>query len=164
MPTVVSYTSVAQITLTLVEIGSMSTLNSSGIAHHASRAETLINAKIANRYAIPIPYTVPLLETLATDLAIYNILTSRVTIKKEDPWFIRYKGTLAMLDEIATGELNLITSSGDILSGRSDVAEIWSSTKDYHPTFWEGPAEDQIQDKDKINDEADDRDITDILV
>ena len=128
--------------------------------HHAGRAEALINAKIAKRYSIPISGQIPLLETLATDLAIYNVLTSRIVIKAEHPWFQRYKNSLDILDQIADGKLALIDSAGNIQTGREDVTELTSSTRGYAPTFWEGPDTLQIQDEDKMEDESDARDIT----
>ena len=166
MSLVVSYTSANLMIQTLPEINSISTLNASLMLHHAGRAEAFINAKIAKRYSIPIQGQVPLLETLATDLAIYNVLTSRIVIKEEHPWFQRYKNSLDVLDQIADGKLSLIDITGAVLAGRSDVMECWSNTKDYNPTFWEGPDTLQIQDSDKIDDEADKRDIqyTDNLI
>ena len=157
MPTVVSYTSAGLMKMTLVEIGSISTMDNSTLLHHASMAETLINAKIARKYSIPISGHVPLLETLATDLAIYNVLTSRITIKNDHPWFRRFKDSLTILNQIADGEISLITSSGEVLSGRDDVSEIWSNKKNNIPTFWEGAKEDQIMDSDKIDDGNDER-------
>lgn len=160
MPTVVSYTTVELIESTLVNIGSITTLRSADVAHHASRAETVINAAIAKRYSLPFSSPIPVLETLATDMAVFNILTGRITINEEHPWFVRYKNAEDLLDKIANGDISLVTSSGEVQTGRSDLAEVWSNTKDYHPTMWEGPWEDQTPDADKLKDQADDRDIT----
>src|SRR3989304_2549607 len=160
MSLVVSYTSANLMIQTLPEINSISTLNASLMLHHAGRAEAFINAKIAKRYSIPILGQVPLLETLATDLAIYNVLCSRIVIKEEHPWFIRYKNSLDILDQIADGKLALVGEDGVIMTGREDIMECWSNTKGAVPTFWEGPDTLQIQDSDKIDDEADKRNIT----
>lgn len=159
MPTVVSYTSVALMQMTLAEIGSISTMNSSTMLHHASMAETLINAKLAKKYTLPFTTHIPILETLATDLAIYNVLTSRITIKAEHPWFQRYKGALKVIDEIVKGDMNLLTSTGVVITERNDVGEIWSNKESYLPTFHEGSQEDQIQDANKIQDGLDERDL-----
>ena len=156
----VSYTNASEMLKTLAEIGSISTINNSLMLHHAGRAEALINAKIAKRYSIPIAGQIPLLETLATDLAIYNLLCSRIVIKEEHPWFQRYKGAMVILDEIADGKLSLIDNTGEIQVGRTDVAECWSSSQGHVPTFWEGPDTLQIQDEEKIDDQATDRDLT----
>lgn len=156
----VSYTNANEMLKTLAEIGSISTINNSLMLHHAGRAEALINAKIAKRYSIPIAGQIPLLETLATDLAIYNVLCSRIVIKEEHPWFIRYKDSLKILEEIADGKLSLVDATGVIQVGRTDVAECWSSSQNQIPTFWEGPDTLQIQDEDKIEDQATDRELT----
>src|SRR3972149_197958 len=149
MSLVVSYTSANLMIQTLPEINSISTLNASLMLHHAGRAEAFINAKIAKRYSIPIQGQVPLLETLATDLAIYNVLTSRIVIKEGSVWFDRYKNALGVLNEIAEGKLSLVDNEGNILTGRTDIMECWSSTQGVVPTFWEGSDTLQIVDQDK---------------
>lgn len=162
MSTVVSYTSENMINITLAEIGSMGTLTSSAILTNASAAESVINARISQRYSIPISGVVPVLETLATDMAIYRILTGRTIIDEEHPWFQRFKDAKNTLDDIADGKMSLLTNSGDVVPERADEASgmgVWSNTKDYHPTHWEGPWTLQEPDEDKIDDEADDRDI-----
>lgn len=163
MSDVVSYTSVDQIEATMSLIGSMSTITSANIVKHASAAESEINAKIARRYSIPISGTVPILETLATDMAVYRILTGRAIIKEEHPWFSRYKDANKILDSIMSGTTLLITNSGDVISARSDELsgmQPWSNRKDYHPTHWEGPWTHHVQDEDKIDDESDERDFS----
>jgi len=151
MATVVSYTNASVMQMTLAEIGSISTMDNSLMLHHASMAETLINAKIAKKYTLPFTVQIPLLETLATELAIYNVLTSRITIKAEHPWFQRYKNALKTLDDVADGKLDLITTAGAVVAEGSGRGEIWSSNKSYIPTFHEGNEYDQIQDSDKID-------------
>lgn len=157
MPTVVSYTSASLMKMTLSEIGSISTIDNSMMLHHASMAETLINAKIAKKYTLPLTVAVPILETLATELAVYNVLTSRITIQKEHPWFMRFKNAMSTLDQIAKGDLSLVSVAGAVLAERSDIGEVWSSKQNYIPTFGEGSQEDNIQDSDKVQDELDER-------
>ena len=156
----VSYTSASLMAMTMTALGSMSTMTHSALLHHAGRAEALINAKIAKRYSLPLASVPGLLEALATDMAIYNVLTSQITIKKEDPWLLKYKGAIDILDDIAKGEIPLVGADYAVIPGRSDIMEAYSNTMNYHPTFWEGPQELQEQDSDKIEDEADIRDIT----
>lgn len=163
MSTVVSYTNADLIKITLAEIGSMGTLTNSAILTNASAAESVINARISQRYSIPITGSVvPVLETLATDMTIYRILTGRVIVDDEHPWFQRFRDASSTLDDIADGKMSLLTSSGDMVAERGDESsgmDVWSNTKDYHPTHWEGPWTLQDPDPDKIEDEADDRDI-----
>lgn len=159
----VSYTTVSLMMTTLSAIGSISALNSSGISHHAGMAEALINAKISGRYSLPFTSTIPMLETLATDLGIYNVLSSRISLRSKDsvhPWYQRFKNAMSTLDDIADGRLPLVTSSGDRLSGRGDVGEVYSNRMNYHPTTEEIPVSTQLVDPDKIEDALDDRDLS----
>ena len=159
----VSYTTVSLMFVTLPDIGSVTTLTSAHLANFAGQAESEINAKLARAYSLPFTAEIPLLQTLATDLALYKVLTRRLFTSERleaSPWPDRYKEARETLTWIAAGELPLVDSSGAVLQGRSDIAEVYSTTKNYVPTFWEGPTGDQIQDADKIDDEADRRDLT----
>lgn len=156
----VSYTSVDLMFSTFPEIGSLSSVNSAGFHHHAGMAESRINAAISRLYSLPFTVTIPLLQTLATDMAIYNVLSTRIALKTDDgehPWYQRFKAADATLNDIANGNIPLVDSSGGVVTGRGDMAEVYSNTMDYHPTFWEGPIEDQVPDVDKLDDGADDR-------
>ena len=160
---VVSYTTVSLMFVTLPDLGSVTTLTSLQLATFAGQGEALINAKISPMYSLPLTAEVPILQAVATDIAIYNVLTRRLFTSKQletSPWPDRYKESMGILDKIADGTIPLVDSSGTVLSGRTDQAEVYSTTKNYVPTFWEGPTEDHIQDADKIDDEADRRGIT----
>lgn len=160
MPVTVSYTTVSLMQMTLAEIGSISTMTDSVLLLHAGAAESIINAKLSKRYSLPFTSVIPLLETLATDMAIYRTLTGRITIREEHPWFARYKAGEDLLNQIVDGAIPLITDLGEVQAGRSDNSmQVWSNTMDYTPTFWEGPWTLQNQDEDKLEDEASDRDI-----
>jgi phage gp36-like protein len=149
--------------ITLPDLGSVTTLSSAHIATFAGEAESEINANIARYYALPLTVDVPLLTTLATDIAIYKILTRRLFTAERlaaSPWPDRYRESIAMLLRVAAGELPLVDASGAMLPGRTDVAEVFSTTKNYKPTFWEGPNQYQWIDQQKVEDEAAARDIT----
>tara|TARA_Y100000310_G_scaffold78084_1_gene74719 strand:+ start:11132 stop:11638 length:507 start_codon:yes stop_codon:yes gene_type:complete len=163
MAVVVSYTTVSLMNMTLAEIGSMATMTNSVLLLHAYGAENIINAKISKRYSLPITDSVPILETLATDMAIYRVITGRIVLTKEHPWFARFKDMNKTLDQIANGDLQLVASDGTVLAGKNTGAmEVWSNTKDYAPTHWEGDWTLHIQDEDKIQNEADERDLGDV--
>lgn len=158
----VSYTNAGIILQTLTAIGSISTLNNSSILIHAGQAEAFINAKISKVYAIPILTSVPLLETLSTDLAIYYILTTRISLKTdttEHPWFQRFKNAMKTLDDISNGTIQLLTSSGFTLNVRGANQEAYSTTMKYKSTTFEGPVEYQQIDFDKVQANLDDRNI-----
>lgn len=156
----VSYTSVVLMQGTLPEIGSLTTLTSAHVAQFAGEAQSFVNGKIAKRYALPLTEEVPLLQTLTTKIALYYLLSQRLYTAQrleDSPWPGRYKEAVDTLEEVSDGKVSLVSASGTVLAGRSDISEVWSTTKDYVPTFHEGPTGDHTQDSDKINDELDRR-------
>ena len=161
----VSYTTVSLMVMTLPDLGSITTLTSAHLYGYAEQAESLINAKIARLYSLPLtaPAKIDPIWKIATTVGIYYTLVQRLFTQERlnsSPWPDRYKEDMALLDQIATGEIPLVDGSGTIVGGRTDVAEVWSTTKDYEPTFHEGPWSLQIQDEDKIEDELDKRDLS----
>jgi phage gp36-like protein len=142
---------------TLPEIQSVTTLTSAHIHGFAGQAESLVNAKIARRYSLPLPEVPPLLQTLSTDIGIYYLLVKRLFTQERinaSPWPDRYKDALTTLDQIADGTVTLVTTAGHVIAGRTDIGQIWSTTRHYTPTFWEGPTAEQVQDELKIADEG----------
>jgi phage gp36-like protein len=158
-----SYSTVLLCYLTLPDLGSVTTLTSAHIAGFIGQAEAEINARLVKSYALPLAVEVPLLTMLATDLAIYRVLTRRLYTAErlqQSPWPDRYREAQQTLVAIQDGALPLVDSSGAVVGGRTDVAELWTTTKNYVPTFWEGHAGDQGQDPNKLEDEAARRDMT----
>jgi phage gp36-like protein len=130
---------------------------------YATDAEALVNARVANRYTVPISGSPPLLVTLATDLAVYRTLALRIFTSErmnDSPWPDRYKESSALLDRIAEGDIPIVTASGDLIDENGALAgEVWSSKQAYIPTFSEIPWGSQEVDRDKVRDELDDRGI-----
>lgn len=158
----VTYTSAETMLNTLSAIGSISTITNSNLMFYAGAAEALINAKIAKKYTLPITDSIPLLETLATDLAIYNVLTTRISLKTEaatHPWFQRFKNAMDLLDEIANGELTLVNSAGVVLNASMTADDMYSTTMNYVPTTGEIPDNLQGPDPDKVQDSLDKRNL-----
>jgi phage gp36-like protein len=145
--------------VTLPEIGSVSTLTSGHLTNYANQAESIVNGQIVRRYTVPVSPAPPLLETISTDIAIYRTLIRLYNQERmaASPWPDRYKESMETLQMIADGSILLVDSAGNVITGRSDIAEVWSSTKDYTPTFNEGPWSNQIQDEDKVQDAIDER-------
>jgi phage gp36-like protein len=159
----VSYSTVSLCYVTLSELGSVTTLTSAHVADFIGQAQAFIDAKIVKAYSLPMTQPVDLLQTLCTDMAIYRILTRRLYTAarlEASPWPDRYKEALEVLDDIATGEIPLIDNSGTVLEGRTDMSEVWSTTKGFVPTFSELPTGDDTIDVDKLEDEANRRDLT----
>src|SRR3990167_2648891 len=157
----VSYSSVSLMMTVLPDLGSVTTLTSAHLANFAGAAQAQVNARIARHYSLPLASEIPELQRLTTDIAIYYTLTRRLFTQERlnsSLWPDRYKEALETLSEIADGTIPLIDASGTILGARVDVAEVWSTTKEYVPTFHEGGWPEQVQDLDKLEDEAARRD------
>lgn len=158
----VSYTTVSKMLLTFNGIGSVTALNSDGLAHHAGMAESYINARLSRLYTIPFTSTPPLLETLATDMSIYNVLSSRISMRSEQgdhPWYLRFKDSLKILDDIASGKIALVDSSGSVITGTGNVGEVYSNNMNYAATTTELPESIQRVDPDKVDDLLNERDL-----
>lgn len=137
----VCYTSVDNVLEAMPIIGSVTNITSAVVASFIGRSDALINAKISRQYALPMAGDVPLLQSLSLDITLYNLLAKRIYAGEQlsnSPWPDRYKEALETLDEIASGELVLVTSSGDALSSSpSAIGQVWSSTEDFLPTMTE---------------------------
>ena len=158
----VNYTSAELMLNTLSAIGSISTLTNSSLLFYAGAAEALINAKISKKYTLPIVDSIPLLETLATDLAIYNVLSARISLRTDagnHPWFQRFKNAIDILDDIANGSLTLINSAGTVLVAATNTDAMYSTTMDYVPTTGEIPDSLQGPDPNKVQDSLDKRNL-----
>lgn len=159
-----TYTNVDRVKLQHPMIGSMTTLNSAQIFTFVDDAERLINSKLAKKYTVPVTGSgvPPILETLATNIGMYYILSRRVFTQeklRDSVWPTVFKEALKTLDDICEGKLSIVNSDGTIVSVDTTKAEFWSTTKDYTPTFDEHGTYDQIQDEDKIDDLEAERDI-----
>lgn len=155
------YTTVS-LMMSMPDIGSNTTITSAHFCAFAEEAESEINARIAKTYALPISGPIPLLQTLATDFAIYKTLSKRLYSAermKGTTWPDRYKEIVETLKEIADGKLAMVDSSGAVIGARTDLNEVWSNNMDYPPTFHEGPIGDSVQYSDKIENELDRRDL-----
>lgn len=162
---VCSYASVDRVYTHVPELGSITNLTSAHIAMFIGDSEAEVNASIAQKYALPISGDIPILTTIATELACYKVLAQRIFTPERlaaSPWPDRYKEASLKLEALAAGELLLVTTSGDVVSGRTDIAEVWSNNKGYLPTMTEAPTQYQGQDSDKIDDILDARDFSGI--
>lgn len=156
-----NYTSVDRIYDIEPMVGSVSDLTSAQIVTFAEHAEAHVNAKLARSYSVPVAGA-PVLDAISTDLAIYRILSRRIFPQdrlQNSDWPDRFKEAEELLDALASNEVLLPSSDGTIVAQRTDEAEVKTTTEGYHPTMWEGPWTEQIQDADKIDDQSVDRDL-----
>lgn len=160
-----SYTNVDQVKAYYPAIGSASNVTSATIFEYITAVTDEIDSALAQRYTLPIAAAVPILQTLAKRMSVFDLLTIRVMANatmdqmKGNPFFGRLKESRAMLDNIRDGVQVLVTSSGAIVDQRDDFAGVHSSSSDYLPTFHEGEWTEMIQDENKILDTLADRGI-----
>lgn len=119
-------------------------------------AEAEVDAKLAKRYATPVSGSPPILNNISATLALGRVLTMRVFTGgalDDSDWPDKFvEDARDLLDALADGSATIVTSAGSEVAGRTDVSEMWSSTKGYQPTNTErGPLRDSI-DPDKVDD------------
>jgi len=161
MPTSLSFTTVSLMMQTISIVASRTSTPSADLCAFAVRAESEINARVANLYTLPFAAAPPLLETIATEIAVQKYLEHRVFTserRNDSEWPKTFDRAWKTLDKIMKGEMPLVTSSGGIIPVRTDEAEVWSNTKTYIPTFGEDDPSQQFVDDNKLDDLADDRD------
>lgn len=154
------YTSVALMRATVPAIGSATSTTSADLHRFIITAEAIVNGKIAKAYTVPVVPAPPLLETLATDIALYRVLGLRFFTqgaKNRSEWVDRFKEAMSMLDDIAAGKIPLTTVSGTIIESDKGSAAMHSSTLGYNQTFTEDVEENSFVDSDKIQDIRADR-------
>lgn len=143
------------------KIGSATSLTSAHLSDFIGLAQAEINAVLAKQYTLPMAHEVPLLTNLSTTLAGYYIL--RRVFTQESPndsdWVDKWReDAKSLLERIMDKELELVTSSGSIISRNTGGSiEVWSSTMGYNPTFYETDFTRTFIDSDKLEDQDDDR-------
>ena len=141
-------------------LGSVTTLTSGALGAFLADAEAEVNAALAQRYTVPVSGSPPILASIATDIALYRVLSRRIFTQdrlKDSVWPGVFKEARDLLAKLANGELLLYNSSGSTIEAESANDMPWSSTEDYHSTFHEGPLSTQIIDREKLDDLADER-------
>jgi phage gp36-like protein len=159
-----NYTSNSLMATILPLVGSIQNFSSQQLCHFGRVAEAEVNGKLAKLYAVPVPGEPPLLAAIATDIALYRVLSQRVFTQErlqESEWPDKFKEARELLDEIASGAISIVNSADEIIStSNASASQVWSNTKDHHVTKTELPPELEIQDEDKIEDLLDERDIS----
>lgn len=166
MTDVVSYTSVSRIlSVAPPALNSATTITSAVLAQYAGDVESEINSRLAKRYLLPLAMPCPILTAIATREAIFRTLVQRALIQfppaqqGQHPLQLQHKDDQTLLDRLAQGDVQLVDSSGAIVSANLMELELYSTTEGYLPTFHEGAWNDQVQDKTKLDDILADRDM-----
>ena len=131
------YTTVSKLLTTLPMVGSVTSISSADLAAFIDDADALINAKLSSTYTVPVSGA-PLLNSLAADIALARLLTRRIFTQEQankSTWTEEYKTALKTLDDIAKGDIALVTASGTVIAATAAEAGVWSNTMNYTPTF-----------------------------
>ena len=157
-------------TITLLLPGLPQTTSAAGhsttiavIEQHIARADNVINGKIALRYNVSSFSTLvpPLLKTISEDITSYYSYRSFFSSDNQNfnEWTDKYKQAMELLEDLREGDMDLVDSSGDIITEvtTSAVDKIESTTQDYQPFFDEDEVTDWNVDSDKLDNIRDDR-------
>ena len=157
-----AYASTTSILLILPGLANTTTVTGV-ITRHITRADSLIDAKISKRYAVPISPTPPLLGSISEDITSYYTFRTFYTqdnTNKTEYFADLRDDAMATLDEIREGKIDLVNTAGSIIAERTDESTsgiLDSTTKDYQPFF---DVDDELNwkfDDDLIDDIGDNR-------
>lgn len=131
---------------------------------HISRADSLINGKIAERYDVSnftsdVP---PLVRLLSEDITSYYAMRSQFSgdNQNRNEWIDKYEMALDELNEIRDGKASLVNTAGSLISERetsSSDGRVDSNTEDWTPAFDVDDTLDQKFDSDRLDDIAGNR-------
>ena len=149
-----NYTSPNHVFSLKPDIGSVTWLSSGQVFQCAAMAEAMLDSRLSRKYVLPFTVAVPYLTALATELSLNNVMMMRLMTTgakyRETPWAAHRDELIKMIDNLISGEQTLVDNSGQIISGRSDVGEVYTTTMNYEPTFSEINVADWGADPDKI--------------
>lgn len=108
------------------------------VSSHITRADGIIDAKLARRYSVPFSTTPPLVRTLSQDITNYFVFRSffnsdnvnRLEEKSE-----YYNMAMDTLNEIMKGNMDLVDTAGSVLTEVNADNVMYSTVEDYTPFF-----------------------------
>lgn len=159
----VSYTNVDTIIATTPSISSYSNITSAQIALTAGKVQAIIDGKLSLRYTLPFSGGASdLIKTIATDMTAHHLLAARIIANNrmgDEKLLTGLEYAEKILDQLASGEMLLTDSTGTVIAERTDQMQVWTNNIDYSTTMHEGDWADMVQDQDKLDAIADERDI-----
>ena len=162
-PMAVVYTSVTRINSAFPAISSVSNINSAIISQYATDVEAEIDSAISKRYVLPLTVTPPILIAIATRETIYRIAVQRALVQfppaqqGKAPMQVQHEDDQKLLEKLANGTMQLVGTDGKVVAADLTQSDIYSTTMGYVPTFHEGAWGDTVQDPNKLDDIAADR-------
>lgn len=124
---------------TLVGVGSFEVSSDDVSSIFVADAESFVDAYLARRYETPITPVPSMITQVATDLAIFNMMTEK-QIQVPDAMQARYDRSIKTLEMLRDGEMTLPSSASLITTGDQ---EAWSANQDFHSTF--SPVLDELE-------------------
>lgn len=160
-----SYSNVQRVRDYYPAIGSATTITSATIFEFIEGVNDEIDLALSKRYTLPLANYCPILGSIATRMAALDVLTVRGLAhwdgdaKANNQFYGRLKEARKLLDKIRDGEAQLLDSSGNVITERTDIVGAWSNTMGTLQTMHEGEFTDMVQDPDKIQDLLDEREL-----
>lgn len=118
---------------------------------HIDRAESVVNAKVAQRYSLPFSVVPPLIRTITQDIATYMAIRGTLNQdgKVKNVYLEDYEKAMSLLDEVVAGAVTLVDTQGSALATLGDD-RFKSSTVDRSPIFGLDDAQQWQRDQDEI--------------
>lgn len=161
----VVYSSVSRVNSAFPAISSVSNITSGVICQYMEDVEAEIDAIISKRYALPLTVTCPILVAIATRETIYRIAVQRALVQfpsaqqGQHPMQTQHLDDQKLLEKIMEGKIQLVAAGGAVVAADLTQSEVYSTTKNYLPTFHEGAWGDMTVDQNKLDDIRSDRDL-----
>lgn len=117
-------------------------------------SDSFVDAYLAKRYVVPITPVPSMITQIASDLAIFNMMTEK-QVQVPDSFQARYDRSLKTLEMLRDGEMVLPAAVEIAMAGDN---EAWSANIDFHSTF--SPVLDELEqrvDEDWVRDAIDKR-------
>ena len=133
-------------TATLIKIGT-----------HITRAESLVNSKISERYDVTqftSTASPPILTHLTEDIAAYYMLRSEYSGDNQNvnEWVDKFQEAKDILEEIREGKAHIVNSTGTQFGASTTIGTVESTTENWSPTFNEGDPLNWQVDQEKLDD------------
>lgn len=160
-----SYTNVQRVLDYYPAIGSATTISSATVYEYVQAVTDEIDAALSKRFTLPLSAYAPLLGSIGTRMAVADLLTIRAMAQwteqsmQGNPFFSRLKEARKLLDDIRNGDSQLLNSSGQVITERTDIVGAWSNTMASVQTMHEGDFTDMVQDPNKLQTILDERDL-----
>ena len=135
-----SYSTITDVLGRYPPLGSVTAVTSLHILQAIGAEQARIDGMLGARYAVPFQPAPPLIEMIAGDLTTLRLVGTRVLLlqqtKSAEEWTETWRHSWELLQQLATGEIDLASGSGTpIPQLEGKTGEVWSNTMVNTPTF-----------------------------